>query len=103
MHLMGDIDGAIEAYHQALSLLPDDTFSNEMLNRALREDATHISPNVSSRDNPPQKKSENRLSIGSARGQNAIDQSAMSSSMITDQSSRFNMDCSASDFDITMS
>jgi tetratricopeptide (TPR) repeat protein len=36
-HLMSDLDGAIEYYHQALSCKPDDPFSTEMLNRALRE------------------------------------------------------------------
>ena len=34
---MGDIDGAIESYHQALSRKLDDPFSSEMLNRALHE------------------------------------------------------------------
>ena len=34
---MGDFDGAIEIYHQALSRQPDDPFSSEMLNRALQE------------------------------------------------------------------
>ena len=36
-HLTGNIDGAIESYHRALSMKPDDTFSGEMLNRALHE------------------------------------------------------------------
>lgn len=36
-HLMSNLDGAIEYYHQALSCKPDDPFSTEMLNRALRE------------------------------------------------------------------
>lgn len=36
-HLSGDIDGAIELYHQALSRKPDDPLSTEMLNRALKE------------------------------------------------------------------
>lgn len=36
-HLMGDLDGAIEDYHQALSCKRDDPFSTEMLNRALKE------------------------------------------------------------------
>lgn len=35
--MIGDIEGAIEFYHQALSRKPDDPFSNEMLNRALEE------------------------------------------------------------------
>ena len=34
---MGDLDGAVELYHQALSRKPDDPFSSEMLNRALQE------------------------------------------------------------------
>jgi anaphase-promoting complex subunit 6 len=36
-HMMADLDGAIDYYHQALSCKPDDPFSTEMLNRALRE------------------------------------------------------------------
>lgn len=36
-HMMRDLDRAIELYHQALSCKPDDPFSTEMLNRALRE------------------------------------------------------------------
>ncbi|GKY92711.1 hypothetical protein MPSEU_000241300 [Mayamaea pseudoterrestris] len=36
-HLMEDVDGAIVCYHQALSCKPDDPFSTEMLNRALRD------------------------------------------------------------------
>jgi Tetratricopeptide repeat. len=35
--LTGDIDGAIESYHQALSRKPDDPFATEMLNRAMQE------------------------------------------------------------------
>jgi tetratricopeptide (TPR) repeat protein len=35
-HLMGDLDGAIVHYHQALGCKADDPFSTEMLNRALR-------------------------------------------------------------------
>jgi hypothetical protein len=34
---MGDIDVAIEVYHQALGIKSDDTFTVEMLNRALQE------------------------------------------------------------------
>lgn len=36
-HLMGDLDEAIDFYHQALSCKPDDPFSSEMLNKALQE------------------------------------------------------------------
>lgn len=35
--MTGDLDGAIELYHQALSRKPDDPFSSDMLNRALEE------------------------------------------------------------------
>lgn len=41
-HLSGDIDGAIEMYHQALSRKPDDSLSTEMLNRALKESLTAV-------------------------------------------------------------
>ena len=37
LHLKGDLDGAIELYHQSLSLKPDDTFTCEMLTEALRD------------------------------------------------------------------
>jgi hypothetical protein len=36
-HLAGDVDGAIELYHQALGRKPDDPLCSEMLNRALKE------------------------------------------------------------------
>merc|ERR1712073_20305 len=36
-HLSNDIDGAIQYYHQALGIKPEDTFSTEMLHRALNE------------------------------------------------------------------
>ena len=37
LHLSGDLDAAIELYHQSLSLKPDDTFTCEMLSEALRD------------------------------------------------------------------
>jgi len=40
-HLSGDIDGAIESYHEALSRKPEDPFSSEMLTRALSEAVTY--------------------------------------------------------------
>jgi tetratricopeptide (TPR) repeat protein len=36
-HLSGDLDAAIECYHKALALKPDDTFCDEMLKKALTE------------------------------------------------------------------
>jgi len=36
-HIRGDVEGAIEAYHQALGRKPDDPFASEMLSRALQE------------------------------------------------------------------
>ena len=33
----GDVDGAIDTYHKALSRKPDDPFTSEMLTRALSE------------------------------------------------------------------
>jgi anaphase-promoting complex subunit 6 len=38
-HLVHDLDGAIDYYHQALSLKSDDPFCTEMLQRALHEQA----------------------------------------------------------------
>lgn len=35
--MAGNVDGAIELYHQALSRKPDDPLCTEMLNRALKE------------------------------------------------------------------
>jgi len=37
LHLKGDLDAAIELYHQSLSLKPDDTFTCEMLTEALKD------------------------------------------------------------------
>ena len=37
---MGDLNDAIDFYHQALSCKPDDPFSSEMLNKALQEALT---------------------------------------------------------------
>ena len=36
-HLQGDLDGAIDAYHQSLSRKPDNPFCSEMLQRALSD------------------------------------------------------------------
>jgi len=36
-HLLGDLDSAIESYHRALSLRPDDVFVTEMLRHAVEE------------------------------------------------------------------
>jgi len=36
-HLHGNLDSAIDAYHQALGIKPDDSFTTEMLNRALND------------------------------------------------------------------
>lgn len=74
-HLVGDIEGAIELYHQALSRKPDDPFSSEMLNRALEEaldDMGQLSPGVAtneslaSMDAPPMTPADrSSMSIGS--------------------------------------
>ncbi|KAL7429965.1 hypothetical protein ACHAXM_002927 [Skeletonema potamos] len=40
-HLGGDVDGAIDSYHEALSRKPEDPFSSEMLTRALSEAVTY--------------------------------------------------------------
>jgi len=40
-HLSGDVDGAIDSYHEALSRKPEDPFSSEMLTRALSEAVTY--------------------------------------------------------------
>ena len=37
LHLKGDLDAAIELYHQSLSLKADDTFTCEMLSEALKD------------------------------------------------------------------
>jgi anaphase-promoting complex subunit 6 len=43
-HLLGDLDGAIDTYHQSLSRKPDDPFCSEMLHRALQDalEQTHL-------------------------------------------------------------
>ena len=45
-HLSGDVDRAIDSYHEALSRKPDDPFSTEMLNRALSEAVTYPKSSV---------------------------------------------------------
>ena len=40
-HLGGDVDGAIDTYHKALSRKPEDNFTSEMLMRALAEAVTY--------------------------------------------------------------
>lgn len=40
-HLGGDVDGAIDSYHEALSRKPEDPFTSEMLTRALAEAVTY--------------------------------------------------------------
>ncbi|EJK64632.1 hypothetical protein THAOC_14615 [Thalassiosira oceanica] len=40
-HLDGDLDGAIDSYHEALSRKPEDPFTSEMLQRALAEVVTY--------------------------------------------------------------
>ena len=42
--MIGDLEGAIEYYHQALSRKPDDPFCSEMLNRALVESLDNMGP-----------------------------------------------------------
>lgn len=43
---MGNLDEAIQSYHQALGCKPEDPFSTEMLNKALQESlsTTFVSP-----------------------------------------------------------
>mmetsp|Transcript_34018 Transcript_34018/g.71558 ORF Transcript_34018/g.71558 Transcript_34018/m.71558 type:complete len:1178 (+) Transcript_34018:23-3556(+) len=40
-HLSGNVDGAIDSYHEALSRKPEDAFTSEMLTRALAEAVTY--------------------------------------------------------------
>ena len=40
-HLGGNVDGAIDSYHEALSRKPEDPFTSEMLTRALAEAVTY--------------------------------------------------------------
>lgn len=53
-HLDGDVDGAIDSYHEALSRKPEDPFTSEMLTRALAEAVTY----------PPSLASLSTISIG---------------------------------------
>lgn len=56
-HLMGDLDEAIDFYHQALSCKPDDPFSSEMLNKALTEAlSTSLTLGEDENHKPPQEK-----------------------------------------------
>jgi len=44
LHLSGDLNAAIELYHQALSRKADDTFTCEMLSEALQDALNLTSP-----------------------------------------------------------
>lgn len=52
-HLIGDLDGAIEAYHQSLSRKSDDPFAQEMLDKALEESINMGGPFHSDDDEIP--------------------------------------------------
>lgn len=96
-HLMGDIDGAIESYHQSLSIKPDDAFTNEMLNRALQESLMNPITFSVTEERAAVNTTASRLSFGSSRAGSLRDRSAVDSSMATEQSSHFTLDCSGSD------
>ena len=44
LHLVNDLDSAIESYHQALSRKPGDPFASDMLDRALVEALDQLKP-----------------------------------------------------------
>ena len=59
---MGNLDEAIDLYHQALSCKPDDPFASEMLNKALQEAlTTNLSLGENENDTPLQKQEHHLL------------------------------------------
>ena len=65
-HLVHDLDGAINFYHQALSLKSDDPFSTEMFQRALQEQAssdTNLLP-LSKEEEEEKERTSDKANIG---------------------------------------
>ncbi|KAI8467994.1 MAG: hypothetical protein J3K34DRAFT_471217 [Monoraphidium minutum] len=52
LQLSGDCAGAVREYHAALGLRPDDTFSQEMLGEALREECARASAEMADDGGP---------------------------------------------------
>jgi len=64
-HLDGDVDGAIDSYHEALSRKPEDQFTSEMLTRALAEAVTYP-PSLAMLSADSVEESRSRGGIGSS-------------------------------------
>jgi tetratricopeptide (TPR) repeat protein len=65
-HLSGDVDGAIDSYHEALSRKPEDPFSSEMLTRALSEAVSYPRSSVFATINDLDDVQPRRRGIGSS-------------------------------------
>jgi len=63
-HLVGDLESAIEFYHQALSRKPDDPFASEMLNRALYEALDNMAPTSTNDTTPKTPANQSSMSMG---------------------------------------
>mmetsp|Transcript_11346 Transcript_11346/g.14819 ORF Transcript_11346/g.14819 Transcript_11346/m.14819 type:complete len:121 (-) Transcript_11346:276-638(-) len=105
MHLMGDVDGAIDSYHHALSLQPEDAFCNEMLNVALQDDFNKPDstppPTLTVGKMQTKDGIKSRASLGTTRRSSLASGSSMNSIIHMDQSSNFTFDNSASDISMT--
>ena len=105
-HLNGDLDGAIEAYHQSLSRKPDDPFCSEMLMRALNESLHYPQSNPIFDDEVDASQDESFLSAagnGSASGfalspRGRASSAAASASFLSGHYSESRMSASASNF-----
>jgi len=64
-HFGGDVDGAIDSYHEALSRKPEDQFTSEMLTRALAEAVTYP-PSLAMLSADSVEESRSRGGIGSS-------------------------------------
>lgn len=106
-HIQGDIDGAIESYHQALSRKPDDTFASEMLNRALQDQLDSVSYSGTSTAQTPGSHDVNLFSspLASPHGMGNLTQDS-SAFKETNESAIFasyNSNMSQGDSDVDMS
>ena len=105
---MGDLDGAIDYYHQSLSRKPDDPFSTEMLNRALQD---ALKGKLFLADAPPPQgggsgRKDLNLDLSSARGTLNLssplptNSSNMQQSMMTDEG--LSLSVESGDVDMSM-
>ncbi len=100
-HLFGDLEGAIEFYHQALSRKPDDPFASEMLNRALFEALDNLGPTSTNDGTPTPNRNRSAMSMGTTMS--SIKFQGGNNSMIMNDNGRSFFSPGDSDVDMSMS